>query len=201
LAGASFWANATERFLLPPTYHEVAAVIGWDAAIELGTYVAANKRPPSRRQQSGNHNSAGKLYVSRDQHGAVMRQIAAVIGEELTTKLSDAFGGEYLEFCGVERAFVARRNRAVVQRAKDGWAAHAVAMAFDLSERQVRRICKDAGLSLQSNVKAVHDLRRARLAGVRDAVLTARRCGQCIVAAARDWGFAPDVAHAIALSG
>lgn len=191
------WATAPQRFYLPPIYHQVAEVIGWDHAVDLGCYVAEFKRPPSRRKKEARHSGSGTLYVRRDCGGRVMQAIASVIGWDATASLAQAFGGESLEFCGIERAFLAGRNRAIVERFTYGYSARDVAASFGITDRQVRRICQDESGRLISNTAAALKLREARLRGVREAVLLAAADGESIEDAAREWGFAPDVARAI----
>ena len=140
MAHADPWASARERFLLAPLYHEVAAVIGWQKAVELGQWVYENRNPPCRKA-GRRYDRRGFLTVPRSASTRVAREIAAVIGEDATRALQAAFGGgEVLQFGSIEPASIPRRNRAIVEQLEDCGKIAAVACSFGLTERTVRRI-------------------------------------------------------------
>lgn len=137
LAGSS-WAELPERFALSPAYHEVARVIGWDRAISFGMSVWREKRPPSRK-----NNGRGVIYIPRELGGNLGSGGAELIrlaGEADAAKLVGAFCGLHLEFNNIVPASIGRRNRAIIQHLRDGMSAVAVACAFGITDRQVRRI-------------------------------------------------------------
>ena len=111
--------------------------------------------------------------------------------------LVQAFPGVTLGFHCLVPASIGHRDRAIAEQVKDGWPVATVAANFDLGERQVRRICQAQGVSPKAALAAARALRNWRLEGVRQAVLEAARLGNSIENAAYEWGFSPDVAHAI----
>jgi Mor transcription activator family len=133
------WENAPERFLLGRVYHEVAAVIGWAKAVELGHFVCESKCPPSRPK----YGRAGVIYFPSNERtdGATMATVSRIIGEEAVQKMIRVFGCERLQFPSIEAASIPRRNRAIVEQLINSnfWTA-GVAASFDLTSRAVRRI-------------------------------------------------------------
>ncbi|MGN6329526.1 MAG: hypothetical protein ACTHL5_11355 [Rhodanobacter sp.] len=125
---------------MAPIYHEFAAVIGWQKAVELGQWVYENRKPPCR-EAGRNYDHRGFLAIPKKASARVAREIAAVIGEDATRALQAAFGGAGVyHFGSIEPASITRRNRAIVERLEAGFKVAAVACAFDLAERVIRRI-------------------------------------------------------------
>src|SRR5690606_22652821 len=93
MSNADPWANKAERWLLPKVYHDVAAVIGWKAAVDLGMWVYETRRPPSR-QMRRNGDRRGCLSVPKGESTSVAREIAVVIGADNARDFQKAFCGE-----------------------------------------------------------------------------------------------------------
>lgn len=137
----SAWASSSERFALAQVYHDVAAVIGWDAAIEFGMAVWEQKRPPSRAKTNSVHGGGrGVIYIPRSLAQARSSHLVRLAGKDGAARLSAAFGGLYLEFPCVIAASVRRRNRAITEQIEAGARTQAVAGVFDLTPQHVRRI-------------------------------------------------------------
>lgn len=139
MSNADPWANKAERWLLPKVYHDVAAVIGWKAAVDLGMWVYETRRPPSR-QMRRNGDRRGCLSVPKGESTSVAREIAVVIGADNARDFQKAFCGETLHFGTIEPASIPRRNRAIVEQVDNGSRIAAVAASHGLSEREIRRI-------------------------------------------------------------
>jgi len=147
LSDKGLWDTTPERFALAKAYHEVAAVIGWDRAIEFGMKVWERKRPPSQRKSNPVHGGGrGTIYVPRAIGGRVGSELVAMAGEDVAPLLAAAFGGESLQFPCIVSASIARRNKVIAQQVADGLRVASVAWGFDLTERQVRNIVKQESL-------------------------------------------------------
>jgi hypothetical protein len=140
LADASYWDTAPARFLLSPAYHQVAEILGWDRAVEIGYLVWEKKCAPSRHRKGVGR--VGALYVpgNVEPHSAIVK----LIGLDDARRLSAAFGGEQLCFPSLEAASIPSRNKAIRERATDGFRPEEIGATFDLTARQVRRICRAA---------------------------------------------------------
>jgi hypothetical protein len=130
-----------EWLVLSQTYHDVAAVIGWEKAVELGMAVWERKKPPGRqRQNRTGRGEGGVIYIPAliAEHSG--RQLVELVGIDDALRLITAFGGTYLFFPSIERASRPRRDKAIAEQVRSGSRMAAVACAFGLTERQVRRI-------------------------------------------------------------
>lgn len=137
------WAHAPERFALPQVYHEVAAVIGWDAAVDFGMSVWQTKRPPSQQKTDQVHGGGrGTIYIPNAINDHAGRELIALAGIKTALRLVDGFGGESLQFPCIVTASLGRRNRAISKQVADGHSVRSVAWCFDLTDRQVRRIVR-----------------------------------------------------------
>lgn len=146
--GGRGWANLPERFALANVYHEVAAVIGWDMAVDLGMYVWQNKRPPSRFYTDAIHGGGvGVMYIPATLTGRNGRELVELLGQESAEKLVAHFAGASLRFPCVVSASIGRRNKAIAACVARGDRIAVVACLFDLTERQVRRIAQQEASS------------------------------------------------------
>jgi hypothetical protein len=198
--GCSGWEYAPERLALANVYHEVAAVIGWDAAVDFGFEVWRTKRPPSRRDGKS-HDRRGAIYIPRTISEKYGRDLVSIAGANNAARLVEAFAGATLFFPDILSASKQRRNEAIAEQVRSGFRVATVAALFEMDERHIRAICKQHGVSPRKALPAMRARCKWRQAGVREAVLEAGRSGECVEAAAREWGFAPDVAHAIMCEG
>lgn len=139
----SYWEKAPERLKLGQTYHEVASVVGWDRAVEIGMLAWHNASPPSKRRgrDAGRRGGFGAIYVPQKIDASGGQKIVKLIGMEDARRLVAAFPGEQLCFQSIEAASFDRRNRAIAEQVAEGRRAAVVAACFDLDERHVRRIC------------------------------------------------------------
>lgn len=181
------WSRAPERLALANAYHEVAAVIGWDAAIDFGLAVWEMKRPPSRRK-AGCWDRQGMIYIPATIKKDSGRELVAMVGLQDALLLAEAFGGTQLEFPNITAASIQRRNKAIAEQVADGWFLNHVAATFGLTGRQVRRICRDQGGCPVAALPAARALRRWRRASAVSEV----RGGSAIEDAAREYGFTID---------
>jgi hypothetical protein len=183
-----------EWLALGSAYHEVAAVIGWDRAVQFGFAVWQTKRTPSHAAYDPIHGGGrGDIYIPTaltEQHG---QELVRLAGAEDAALLVKAFPGTTLGFQCLVRASIPRRDRAIAEQVKDGWSVAVVAVLFDLGEKQVRRICQKQGVSPTASLPAARALRRQRREGVREAV----RAGGSIEDVAREWGFTVEAVQAI----
>jgi hypothetical protein len=132
------WDNAPERFLLGRVYHEVAVVIGWAKAVELGYWACQNNCSPSRKK----YGVAGTIYFPiRTKDSKSIRQISQIIGDDAVQMMIGIYCGDSLQFPSIESASIPRRNRAIVEQLIESnfWTA-GVAASFDLTTRAVRII-------------------------------------------------------------
>jgi hypothetical protein len=132
----SYWDDAPERFALTKTYHEVAEVIGWDAAIDFGMAVWEEKRPPSRLE----HGGCGSIYIPAKLDERCGRDLVRLAGYENAILLVEAFCGMTLEFLNIVPASIGRRNRAIIEQFEQCRNTRLVACGFGLTDRHVRRI-------------------------------------------------------------
>lgn len=139
LSTADPWDNAPERWLLSQQYQQVANVIGWRNAVELGTWVFENKKPPCRKA-GRNGDRRGHLAIPHSTSSPGARTIAAIIGDDAARALQAMFGGEILCFGSIEPASIPRRNRAIVEQLDDCGRVEIVGACFGLPSRDVRRI-------------------------------------------------------------
>lgn len=136
LSAESQWESDPERFALPETYHRVAEVIGWDAAIAFGMGVWEEKRPPSQAQIFGR----GMIYIPRALDGRCGKDLVRLAGPENAALLVEEFSGMQLAFSNIKSASIRRRNRAVITQFNQGLKDKIVAYSFGLTDRQIRRI-------------------------------------------------------------
>lgn len=142
---AKGWESRPERRLLASPYHLVAEIIGWDRAIAFGMAVWKEKRPPSRGKSDPTHGGGrGVIYVPNSLYDGKgqPREIVRLAGAEVAAKLVRTFAGEFLEFPSIIATSIKHRNKAIAQQCADGISDAAVALLFDLTERQIRRIKK-----------------------------------------------------------
>ena len=138
----NYWENAPERWRLPQIYHEVAEILGWDKAVQIGLRVWDNKRPPSSLKTAG---GVGCLYVPKSlEVSGNSSVILDLLEYEDATKLVEEFSGQIIFFGNIESASVPRRNDAIRKEIAEGARAEVVACRFGLTARQVRRICNTA---------------------------------------------------------
>lgn len=130
-----------EWLALSNAYHEVAAVLGWERAIEFGMRVWETKRPPSHRR-TGAGDRRGAIYIPSSIGDFAGTSLVSIVGHMDAVRLVDRLGGSYLQFSDTVPASIARRNEAVAQQVTGGFSVASVAACFDLSRRQVRRIAK-----------------------------------------------------------
>ena len=130
------WGNLPERFTLASIYHDVARVIGWNAAVSFGMNVWREKRPPSRVRGNG----WGVVYVPSRLDDRFGLELIRLTGERNAAALVKEFSGQCLEFPNIVPASINRRNRAIIQHLRDGLRPAVVACAFGITDRQVRRI-------------------------------------------------------------
>lgn len=136
------WANAPERWLLSSSYQEIAEVIGWKKAVDLGTWVYETKK---RYKPGTSRDERGTICIPVQRENATARGIAEVIGEDAAALLIRDFPGYRLIFGSIEPASIPRRNRAIVDALNAGVRVRVVACAFDITERQVRNIYRKEG--------------------------------------------------------
>lgn len=143
LADESVWARAPERLALAAVYHEVAEIIGWDAAVDFGMKVWETKRPPSRAKYHPVHGGGyGVIYIPHALTAIAGGELIRLAGRQNAKRLVHQFPGLNLSFPCIVAASMARRNKAISQQIADGCSMASVAFGFDLTERQVRRIIK-----------------------------------------------------------
>lgn len=143
MSDSCLWADAPERFHLAQAYHQAAEVIGWDRAIEFGMKVWEAKRPPSRSKSDPIHGGGyGCIYIPRALTRFSGGELIRLAGREAAERLVKAFSGMYLEFPCIVSASIARRNKAISQQVAEGRRIADVAWAFDLTDRQIRRIVR-----------------------------------------------------------
>lgn len=129
--------------MLAQSYHMVADVIGWEAAIEFGMRVWETKRPPSKPSgKAVRGGGRGVIYIPRTINAFFGRDLVDLVGAKDALKLSAAYGGEHLEFPCIAKASIRRRNSAIATQLCSGASAREVATLFDLTEQHVRRIAK-----------------------------------------------------------
>lgn len=146
----SYWAKAPERFLLGKAYHDIASVVGWDRAVEIGSRVWELRTPPSRRQDRGRglRGGAGRIYIPKNFDPLRDLAIVRIAGIEDAKRLIERFAGDAFEFPCIAVATTARRNRAIVEAVAEGTRKKVVACSFGMTERQVRRICRTERVAL-----------------------------------------------------
>lgn len=143
MSNKSWWDTSPERFMLAQAYHQVAEVIGWDAAIAFGMKVWETKRPPSSiRPNATAGGGRGVIYIPKTLNVFFGRELVALVGTADALKLATAFGGEHLEFPCIAKASVRRRNSAITAQVASGTPVRTVAAAFGLTEQHIRRIAK-----------------------------------------------------------
>jgi len=139
---AKGWETAPERFLLAKAYREVAEVIGWNRAVDFGMRVWEEKRPPSHAVTDPVHGGGwGIIYIPTALTDSAGRELVRLAGSEDAGRLVKAFPGISLEFPCIVAASIPRRNKAITEQVADGHRVAVVACCFDITERQVRRIC------------------------------------------------------------
>lgn len=131
----SSWEDLPERFALAPVYHDVARVIGWNAAVSFGMNVWREKLPPSRQDYG-----RGVIYIPTKLNHWCGLELIRLAGELDAEILIKEFPMHELEFPNIVSASIGRRNRAITQHLKDGLRPVVVACAFRMTDRQVRRI-------------------------------------------------------------
>lgn len=73
-------------------------------------------------------------------------ELATVIGQDATRALACVFGGGHLEIPKASQLRRTVRNRQIVQRhQEEGLSRRALARAFDMTERHIGNILKEAG--------------------------------------------------------
>lgn len=180
--------------LLTGTYRQVADVLGWEKAYEFGRRVWEERRSPSRL--ASEKGRGGTIYIPKALNDRVGGALLALLPVEDAKKLVCVFGGSHLEF-GKPCQIGPSRDQAIADSIRDGWSVQHVAVLFDLNEKTVRRICDERGVSAKDSLPDMRAKRAWRRDGVRKAVIEAYLAGESVELAAYDWGFAPDVAHAI----
>lgn len=139
------WDQLPERFALNSAYHEVAAVIGYDAAVAFGLAVWNEKRAPSR---AGKIYERGEIYIPTRIGGWIGSELVRLAGPENAAKLVEKMGGSALTFTNIVKTSIKRRNLAIARAVSTGDRVAVVAAAFGLSERQIRRIAQNGAESV-----------------------------------------------------
>ena len=134
------WDQFPERFALNSAYHEVAAVIGYDAAVAFGLAVWNEKRAPSR---AGKIYERGEIYIPTRIGGGIGSELVRLAGPENAAKLVEKMGGAALTFTNIVKTSIKRRNLEIIRLISKGERTAVAASAFGLSERQIRRIAQN----------------------------------------------------------
>jgi hypothetical protein len=140
---ADHWEKNPARHFLAGSYHMVAEVIGWDRAIEFGMKVWREKRPPSKTKTDPVRGGGrGVIYIPRRMRtkDGKPSEIVSFAGDEIASLLVKTLPGEFLYFPCIIAANKKRRNEAIAEQLSDGFSVHSIAFAFDMTERNVRRI-------------------------------------------------------------
>lgn len=130
------WDCLPERLALARVYHDVARVIGWNAAVSFGMTVWREKRPPSR----SNSARCGVIYIPAKLSRIYGIELIRIAGERNAAALVKEFPAHRFEFPNIVSASIGRRNRAIIQHLEDGLSPDVVACAFGITRRHVRRI-------------------------------------------------------------
>nr|WP_235499713.1 hypothetical protein [Stenotrophomonas acidaminiphila] len=130
-AGQSDIGSNAADWLLPQQHRDLVGIVGRDAALLLAGAVF----DPARRY--------GLQYVPAVAAGTSFERIAGLIGDQAARQLCASMGGSELRFPPAT-AFVNRVRDASV---RDHWrdstlAAKWIAWLHDITERQVRNICR-----------------------------------------------------------
>ncbi len=123
--------------MLGAGYHEMAEVIGWKKAVDLGMWVFENKK----RNKTGHGDDRGTICIPISLETATARGMADVIGEDATKRLIQECPGCRPIFGSIEPASIPRRNRAICEQLKQHefhW--ELIAASFGLTVRHVRNI-------------------------------------------------------------
>lgn len=133
------WDQLPERFALTSAYHEVAAVIGYDAAVAFGLAVWNEKRAPSR---AGKIYERGEVYIPTRIGDGIGSELVRLAGPENAAKLVEKMGGSALTFTNIVSTSIKRRNLEITRQVSTGVPVAVVAAAFNLSPRRVRGIAQ-----------------------------------------------------------
>lgn len=131
---------ADAHFLLPEAVREVAQVVGLQATLRL---VSALCPASSDKKSSSTSGRVGVAYVPRALSGIAFERLANIVGAETARALCREFGGEYLRM----PACTAFTNRVRDASVRGYWrdstlSARWIGWLHDLTERQVRNICR-----------------------------------------------------------
>lgn len=138
------WDRDPHRFLLGRSYHLFAEVVGWDEAIRIGCLVHQECRPPSQRM--GRRSSTGRGMIQVPKAFDAKCRFAEIAGEASARKLIAALGGEVFEFSNILAADRLKQQIHIARMVRDGASGRAVAAAWGITDRQVRRIARAHGL-------------------------------------------------------
>lgn len=153
MSTADPWSNAPERFLLSSGYCEIAEVIGWKKAVDLGTWVFDTKK----KRKPGSRDKRGTICIPASFNNATARAIAEVIGEDAATLLMRECHGCRPVFGSIEPASIPRRNRAIVEQLQQhDFHAELIAASFGLTARQVRNIWSNHAGTSFAEARAAH---------------------------------------------
>jgi hypothetical protein len=131
------WENAPERWLLSSGYRDVAEIIGWKNAVDLGVWVYETKK---RHKPGTSRDRRGTICIPMRRDNTTAQGIAEVIGEAAASLLIQECPGCRPIFGSIEPASIPRRNRAIVEVVTAGEKISVVACTFGITERQVRNI-------------------------------------------------------------
>jgi hypothetical protein len=113
--------QGVEYGCLPPSMVEIKEVVGWQGVATLL------------------HRCGGtRLFIPR--RLKAQHKLATLLGFEAAQKMSAYFGGETLTIVRGSRAKKAIRNRRIVHRYGEGERVSVLALAFELTERQIYTI-------------------------------------------------------------
>lgn len=129
--------------MLSEAYHLVAAVIGWDRAVDFGGRVQSECQSPSHSRGC----QRGSIYIP---HAPIRpdgsrSRVLDFLSLQDAEALGAVMGGSSLVFSHIRRTTLGLRNRAIVAQARAGASSRLLAAGHGIDERQVRRIIASAG--------------------------------------------------------